>query len=82
MRAIKDHAGDTMPSVIIPDLDMMTLTRALKFVLGYCNKHLECKDGCKLWDADEGRCLMRTDDPPCDWEPIIEAAAEKNEVRE
>lgn len=76
MRAIKDHAGDTTPSIIMPDLDM-TLSRALKFVLGYCNKHPECKDGCKLWDADTCRCLMRTDDPPCDWEPIIKEVSDE-----
>lgn len=34
MRAIKDHAGDMMPSIILPDLDM-TVARALKVIVGY-----------------------------------------------
>ncbi len=74
----KDHAGDLMPSIIVPDLNM-TLARALKFITGYCNKHTNCKDGCKLWDDDRPGCLLRTDTPPCDWERIIKAVKEQED---
>lgn len=81
MQLTKDHAGDTMPSIILPDLDM-TVSRALKFIMGYCNKHTSCKDGCRLWDDDGPRCLLRTDGPPCDWEPIIKAVKEQEDEDE
>lgn len=65
-----------MPSIIIPDLDM-TLIRAIEFINGYCNKHTRCEeDGCRLWDDNGPRCLLRTDIPPCDWEPIIQKVAD------
>lgn len=74
MRAVKDHAGDTMPSIILPDLDM-TVSRALKFIMGYCNKHRRCKDGCKLYQ--EEACALMRSYSPCDWEPIIKAVKEQ-----
>lgn len=74
----KDYAGDLMPSVIVPDLNM-TLARALKSIMGYCNKHAGCKDGCKLWDDDSSGCLMRTYTPPCDWESIIKTVEEQED---
>lgn len=72
----KDHAGELMPGLILPDLDM-TLARALNVIIGYCNKHERCEDGCKLWDDDAPRCILRNDLPPCDWEPIIKAVKEQ-----
>lgn len=79
MRAIKDHAGDAMPSIILPDLDM-TVSRALKFIVGYCNKHKRCEYGCKLYQ-EEGCALMRYC-APCDWEPIIKAVKEQEDEDE
>ena len=69
---LKDHAGDLMPSVIVPDLDM-TLARALKVITGYCNKHETCEYGCKLYQEDG--CMLLQNYSPCDWEPIIKALA-------
>lgn len=68
MRAIKDHAGDTMPSIILPDLDM-TVSRALEFIGGYCNKHKTCAK-CKLVDGD-GYCLL-DQYSACDFDEITE----------
>ena len=62
MRAIKDHAGDMQPSIILLD---MTVSRALMYLCGYCNKHNSC-DTCKLVDED-GYCRLRQLDP-CDWD--------------
>lgn len=70
----KNHAGDLMPSLIVPDLDM-TLARALKVINGYCNKHERCDYGCKL--NKEDCCMLRGDCLPCDWEPIIKAVKEQ-----
>lgn len=74
MRAIKDHAGDAMPSIILPDLDM-TVSRALKFIMGYCNKHRRCEDGCKLYQEEV--CALMQYYAPCDWEPTIKAMKEQ-----
>lgn len=74
----KDYAGDLRPTIIIPDLDL-TLVKALEYVIGYCNKHTNCADGCKLWDDDRPGCLLPTNTPPCDWEPIIKAVNEQED---
>ena len=68
MRTIKDHAGDMMPSIIVPDLDM-TVCRALKFIMGFCNKHKNCTN-CKLADGD-GCCLL-DQYSACDFDDIAE----------
>lgn len=78
----KDRAGDSMPSIILPDLDM-TLARALKVIIGYCNKHERCEDGCKLYQEKEGKlyleqgCMLMQNYSPCDWGPIIKAVKEQ-----
>lgn len=79
MRAVKDHAGDVMPSIILPDLDM-TVSRALKAIIGYCNKHTHCQDGCKLYQ--EEACALMHNYAPCDWEPIIKAVKEQEDEDE
>lgn len=82
MRAIKDHAGDTMPSIILPDLNM-TVLRALKVIKEYCDKHVRCEDGCRLYQEhdcelyQEQGCMLMQNYSPCDWEPIIKAIKEQ-----
>lgn len=68
MKLAKDHAGDAMPSIIIPDLDM-TLIRAIEFIGGYCNKHKTCAN-CKLVDGD-GCCLL-DQYSTCDFDVLAE----------
>lgn len=68
MRLAKDHAGDPLPSIIIPDLDM-TLIRAIEFIGGYCNKHKTC-DTCKLADGDG--CCVLDQYSACDFDAIAE----------
>lgn len=72
----KNNAGDLMPSIVVPDLNM-TLARALKVITGYCRKHERCEDGCKLYQ--ENGCMLLPNDPPCDWEPIIKAVKEQED---
>ena len=87
MQLTKDHAGDVMPSIIVPDLDM-TVSRALKVIMGYCNKHKRCEDGCKLYQEKEdklyreGDCALMHNYSPCDWEPIIKAVKEQEDEDE
>lgn len=68
MLLTKDHAGDMMPGIIVPDLDM-TLIRAIEFIGGYCNKHKTCAN-CKLVDGD-GCCLLEQYST-CDFDEIAE----------
>ena len=68
MQLAKDHAGDVMPSIIVPDLDM-TLIRAIEFISGYCNKHKTCAN-CKLVDGDG--CCELDQYSACDFDVIAE----------
>lgn len=76
MRAIKDHAGDMQPSIILTDLDM-TVSRALMYLCGYCNKHSSC-DTCKLAD-EEGYCRPGRLSP-CDWNEVAKDVKQAESV--
>ena len=76
MRAIKDHAGDMQPSIILPDLDM-TVSRALMYLCGYCCKHSSCYT-CKLVD-EEGYCRLGRLSP-CDWDEVAKDVKQAESV--
>lgn len=42
------------------------LEKAIEYIIGYCEKHPKCKDGCKLRD-DYGDCLFWNANSPVDW---------------
>lgn len=43
---------------------------AIDYIKGYCNKHIECNESCKLYDIKIEHCIFfdSVAGPPCDWE--------------
>ena len=42
------------------------LEKAIEYIIGYCEKHPHCRDGCKLY-GDDGECLFWKGESPIDW---------------
>lgn len=43
---------------------------AIDYIKGYCNKHLNCNERCRLYDTEDGCCMFFDGcvGTPCDWE--------------
>ena len=43
---------------------------AIDYIKGYCNKHQNCSERCRLYDAGDGACMFydAIAGTPCDWE--------------
>lgn len=47
------------------------LEKAIEYIKGYCNKHVDC-DKCKLKVIETGFCKLE-DKVPCDWDVTKES---------
>lgn len=46
---------------------------AVDYIKGYCRKHPNCSERCRLYDTETERCIFfdgfnDSGGPPCDWE--------------
>lgn len=53
-----------------PRLDFTNIYTAFGYIAGYCSKHSECNEKCRLYDIEDEQCIFFDDaaGPPCDWE--------------
>lgn len=66
--------SETVPSPEIiripPQPVEFTLAKAIRYIVGYCDKHPRCEDGCKLYDEGRDGCKIRGTSP-CDRDEIM-----------
>lgn len=44
-----------------------SIEEAMEYIKGYCNKHKNCEDNCRLYDG-YSQCFLTDATIPCDWE--------------
>ena len=65
--------GDMGPEVILPINPKSEIEKAFNRIIGYCDKHTDCSEGCVFYVEDGKRdvCFFANtgcEAPPCDWE--------------
>lgn len=63
-----DHTPDG--EWIIPLPRFVTVEMAIEYIKGYCNKHQNCDERCRLYDTEDGACMFYDAyaGTPCDWD--------------
>ena len=53
-----------------PRPNFVGIDAAIAYVKGYCNKHRDCDERCRLYDTEDGSCMFydAIAGTPCDWE--------------
>ena len=46
---------------------MDSLEDAMLYIKGYCNKHAECKQYCRLYNPNTDQCFISDGSIPADW---------------
>lgn len=41
--------------------------KAVETLKGYCNKHSDCDERCRLYDKENKVCMLEKGILPCDW---------------
>lgn len=64
---------DYVPEIgewIMPLPRIATVETAIDYIKGYCNKHQNCSERCRLYDTEGGACMFYDAyaGTPCDWE--------------
>lgn len=56
------------------DLHFAGIETAIEYIKGYCNKHLNCSERCRLYDTEDGCCMFfdGSAGTPCDWGELPE----------
>lgn len=76
-RDLREQIERTQPPIIIdsptpPRLDVTSIDAAVSYIKGYCNKHPNCSERCRLYDIEGEHCMFFDTygilGLPCDWE--------------
>lgn len=65
------------PPVILPPLPPRPhfegIEAAIDYVKGYCDKHQNCSERCRLYDTEDGCCVFFDGGAgtPCDWGGLL-----------
>ena len=66
--------GRPQPPTILPPTpprpDFVGVDAAIAYIIGYCNKHQNCDERCRLYDTEDEHCMFfdAYAGVPCDWE--------------
>ena len=74
-RDLREQIERPQPPIIIdaptpPRPRFKDVETAIDYIKGYCNKHPNCGEHCRLYDAEDERCMFcdaYEAGVPCDW---------------
>ena len=73
-RDLREQIERSQPPIIIdsptpPRQVFKSLDAAIDYIKGYCDKHPNCNERCRLYDTEDGCCMFfdGSAGTPCDW---------------